>query len=319
MSSCISTITDKPAQAYVSAVMESIEIWHLEYAELVVEAIGSACDVGLAYDLRALSLAPNSPVSDRTPLEWVAGRGLRTGTPTLAPAGAIRLDMTSRRSWDNLFFLRSSNGTATGNVLVEAVLHGLLEVIERGCVAAHMAAADPGRQHVNPESAQNPTTRRIVDAVARAGCSFETIRLENPYGIACFAAQVWSEDVPVRCGGFGCHVDPEVAFGRALSEAAQSRLATVSGARDDIDEYLYRPVPDFAYDSRASANPIDDGSQPLVFDDIEAVVNHCVGRIEAVTGIEPFAIDLTQHDIGIPTTTVIAPGVPLCDFTAYRH
>src|SRR5579862_843672 len=63
------------AQAFVSAVMESIEIWHLEYASLPVVASGAAHAVGLDYDVRTLNLQPNSLVTNRTPLDWVAGRG----------------------------------------------------------------------------------------------------------------------------------------------------------------------------------------------------------------------------------------------------
>ena len=60
-----------PAQAWVSAVMESVETWHLEYATLPIAATGPARSVGLDYDVRALNLMPNSPVTDRTPLDWV--------------------------------------------------------------------------------------------------------------------------------------------------------------------------------------------------------------------------------------------------------
>jgi YcaO-like protein with predicted kinase domain len=308
----------EPAQAFVSAVMESIEIWHLEYVELPLAGTGPANAVGLDYDVRALNLTPNSPVTNRTPLDWVAGRGLLTGAPKLVPAAALRLDMTARRSWRNLYFARSSNGTASGNTFAEATLHGMFEVIERGCIAEHIAGGQ-SRHHVNPESASNPATVRIVEAVASAGCSFETIKLENSYGLPCYAAQIWSADVPVRCGGWGCHIDPEIAFGRALSEAAQSRLATVSGARDDIDDYLYRPVPDFACDSRSATAAIADGFSAPRFGDIEDVVAFCARRVRDATGFEPFTVDMTHPDIGIPVSTVIAPGVPLCDFTTYRH
>jgi YcaO-like protein with predicted kinase domain len=313
----------EPAQAFVSAVMENIEIWHLEYAELLIVKSGTAGAVGLDYDVRSLNLVPNSLVTSRTPLDWVAGRGLLTGTGKLAPAAALRLDMTSRRSWRNLYFARSSNGTATGNTFAEATLHAMFEVIERGCIAEHIAAgalaAGRERQHVNPESATNPATVAVVEAVASAGCSFETVKLDNSYGLPCYGAQIWSADVPVRCGGFGCHIDPEIAFGRAVSEAAQSRLATVSGARDDIDTYLYRPVPDFERDSRTATAAIADGIAAPQFEDIEDVIAYCAGRVCDATGFEPFTVDLTQPGIDIPVSTVIAPGVPLCDFTMYRR
>lgn len=309
----------EPAQAFVSAVMESIEIWHQEYVELPVAESGSANAVGLDYDVRALNLTPNSPVTNRTPLDWAAGRGLLTGARKLAPATALRLDMTSRRSWANLLFLRSSNGVATGNTLAEATLHAMFEVIERGCIAEHQAREGGSSRHVNPESASNPATVRIIEAVAAAGCSFETLELENSYGLPCYQAMIWSKDVPIRCGGWGCHIDPEIAFGRAVSEAAQSRLATISGARDDIDVYTYRPAPDFDRDSRSATVAISDGISAPQFDDVEDVVSYCARRVRDTVGYEPFFIDLTHPEIGIPVSTVIAPAVPLFDFTIYQR
>lgn len=306
------------AQSYVSAVMESIEIWHLEYSSLAPVAFGSAEQVSLGYDVRSLNLAPNSLVTQRTPLAWVYGAGLLSGRPMLAPIDAIRLDMVSTRSWQHLFFLPSSNGAATGNLSIEASLHGLLEVIERGCIAEHLASQ--GRiRHVNPESATNPTTVRIVEAVAQAGCNFATIELTNELDIPCFAAEIWSEDLPIRCGGFGCHIDPEVAFGRAVAEAAQSRLATISGARDDIESSLYRPMPNFDVDSRSSSASIAGEYPAPLIDSIEAAVEHCARRVEAVTGVEPFWVDLTRPDIGIPVSKIVAPGIELCDFNSYKH
>ncbi len=279
---------------------------------------GPADAVGIGYDVRALSLAPNSLITSRTPLDWVAGRGLLTGTPKLAPAAALRLALTSSRSWRHIYFNVSSNGTATGNTLVEATLHGMFEVIERGCVAEYIASDEPSCQHVNPESASSPATARIVAAVASAGCRFETLRLDNSYGLPCYAATIWSADVPIQCSGFGCHVDPEIAFGRAVAEAAQSRLATISGARDDIADSLYRPARDFSYDSRSATVAIADGIPAARFDSIEDVLAHCARRIRDVTGFEPFAVDLTQPGIDIPVSTVIAPAVPVCDFGRYR-
>ncbi len=308
----------EPAQAFVSATMEAIEAWHLEYAELPVADTGPADAVGIGYDVRALSLAPNSPVTSRTPLDWVAGRGLLTGAPKLAPAAALRLGLTSTRAWHHVYFSESSNGTAAGNTLVEATLHGMLEVIERGCLAESLAADAQNGQHVNPESAANPATARVVAAIASAGCSFETLRLDNRYGLPCYAATIWSADVPVQCSGFGCHIDPEIAFGRAVAEAAQSRLATISGARDDIDDYLYQPARDFLYDSRSASAAIADGIPAVHFDDIEDVLACCARRVRDATGFEPFAVDLTQPGIDIPVSTVIAPAVPVCDPAVYR-
>jgi ribosomal protein S12 methylthiotransferase accessory factor len=46
--------------------------------------------------------------------------------------------------------------------------------------------------------------------------------------------------------GYGCHLSPRVAAMRAITEAAQTRITNISGARDDFDpsEYAQRLAPD---------------------------------------------------------------------------
>ena len=76
--------------------------------------------------------------------------------------------------------------------------------------------------------------------------------------------------------------------------------------------------PDFERDSRTVGAAITDGNPAPRFDDIEDVIAYCAGQVRAVTGWEPYAIDLTQPDIGIPMSLILAPGLPLCDFSKYR-
>jgi hypothetical protein len=38
-----------------------------------------------------------------------------------------------------------------------------------------------------------------------------------------------------------------------------------------------------------------------------------------VTGVEPFAVDLTHDDIGIPVSKVFAPGLRMFDERALNH
>ncbi|MGO8078030.1 YcaO-like family protein, partial [Rhizobium leguminosarum] len=40
--------------------------------------------------------------------------------------------------------------------------------------------------------------------------------------------------------GFGCHPDPVRAALRAITEAAQSRLTSIAGSRDDFSPRIYQ-------------------------------------------------------------------------------
>jgi YcaO-like protein with predicted kinase domain len=301
-----------PAQSRVSAVMESIESWHVENPRLEIAVRSPARGLPLRYDIRQLNLAERSPLTDAVRLDWVAGRGLLSGSTFLVPADTIRLDFTAARSWATALFRPSTNGVATGNTPTEATLHALLELVERDCVVDWAASPPQQRRYVDPASAAHPDTQAILAALRRADCQAQVCVMTNAIGIPSFAARVWSADFPVPCGGFGCHLDPAIAVGRALLEAAQSRLCAISGARDDIDEDAYRnkdpksPLPD--------VGPLATVSGPAwPGQGLDEAVAYCAEQVAATTGVEPFVVDLTRPDIGVAVSKVFAPGLRLDD------
>lgn len=298
---------DAVPQSRVSAVMESIETWHAENLRLPTAARAPAAALDLGYDVRGLNLTPRSPLSPAVVLDWVSGRGLLTGREILAPVDCIRLDETAQRNWAKVLFWPTSAGLATGNTVAEAVLHGLHEVIERACVAADQDRPPSRRRYVDPASCRNPLTRRVHDALRAAGCAIVVWEVTGPAGLPCYAATIWSPDVPMRCGGFGCHVDPGIALGRALAEAVLSRLAAISGARDDIDAGAYREMAVLA--EPAAVASFRDDTCWADNGDLQSAIRHCASLVAAVTGAEPFAVRLDHDDIGIPAVKVIAPGL----------
>ncbi len=296
-----------PAQSRVGAVMESIETWHAENLRLPVAARAPAAALDLGYDVRGLNLAPRAPLTSAVVLDWARGRGLLTGREMLAPIDSIRLDGTTQRDWAAVFFWPTSGGLATGNTEAEAVLHALHELVERASAKAHRDVPAARRRYVDPASCHDPDTRWILDALRAAGCAVVAYDIAGPVGLPCYAATIWSEDVPLRCTGFACHVDPSIALGRAMAEAVLSRLAAISGARDDIDNDAYRGMaalaePEETVHVRRRSAWADDG-------DLWSVIRHCASRIAEVTGAEPFVVRLDHEDIGIPAVKVVAPGL----------
>jgi ribosomal protein S12 methylthiotransferase accessory factor len=296
-------------QSWVSAAMESIETWHAENLRLPIATRDCATRLGLPYDVRSLNLAKRSLLSESTVLDWVVGRGVLSGEEVLVPIDLIELDFTKRLQWGAVFFRASSNGMATGNTHAEATLHALTEVIERDACApvAELTRAD--RIYADPGSADHPVAQAVLAALRRADCHVELYEATNELGIPTYACSVWSVDVPVFYSGYGCHLDSGLAAARAMFEAALSRLAGVSGARDDLDELFYQvadPLADPASAERILA-PIGGSVGPD--DSIDAVTRFCAQRIQDVTQAEPVVVDLTHEDIGIPVSKVIAPGL----------
>jgi YcaO-like protein with predicted kinase domain len=302
-----------PMQARVSAVMESIEGWHAENPVLSADFRDSAIGLHLPYDLRALNLAARSPLTGHSLLDWTTGTGLLSGLPVPVPLDSVQLNFTDARPWPNALFRPTSNGLASGNTPAEAILHGLLEIIERDCIAQYEAADPEHFRYVDVDQSSSPYVREIAARLRACGCVTTVIDITNQLGITCFAAEIWSADVPFHCGGFGCHVDAEIALGRALLEVAQSRLSVVSGARDDIDADTYWPARRSAAPPAAQYAPAPAGRATDAAD-LESVIRYCAERIALVTGCEPVTVDLTHDDIGIPVRKTYAPGLRWPDF-----
>jgi YcaO-like protein with predicted kinase domain len=301
-----------PMQARVSATMESIEVWHAENPVRVADFRDSAIGLGLPYDIRALNLADRSPLTGHSVLDWTTGTGVLSGRVIPVPLDSIALDFTDARPWPNALFRPTSNGVASGNTPVEATLHGMLEDIERDCIAEHQATDPAQFRYVDVDQANSDYIREIAARLRDTGCVISVIDITNQLGIPCYAGRIWSADVPIYCGGFGCHVDADIALGRSLLEAAQSRLAIVSGARDDIDAAVYQP-------SARRPDPADAEIVPhragLASDrpDLESVVRYGAERIAAVTGCEPVTVNLAHDDIGIAVQKVYTPGLRMAD------
>jgi len=299
------------AQSRVGAAMESIEAWHAENIRLPVAVRAPAAALDLGYDVRTLNLSPRSPLTEDVVLDWVTGRGLLTGREVLVPLDLIRLDLTGPVGWPAALFRATSNGLATGNTAAEAVLHGLNEVIERDCITGYMESAASRRRFVDPAGCANPLTRQIYDALQAADCVVMACDITGPLGLPAYAAVIWSPDVPLRFGGFGCHADPAIALGRSMAEAVQSRLAAISGARDDISANSYEQTATLREPEELAEFCADTGWPSGA--DLEAVIRHCASLVTVVTGAEPFAVSLEHEDLGIPAVKVIAPGLRLMD------
>ncbi|MDE0343928.1 MAG: YcaO-like family protein, partial [Deltaproteobacteria bacterium] len=158
---------------------------------------------------------------------------------SVAPSGsASTLNFWRRPS----FFQTSSNGLASGNTAAEARLHAIYELIERDamCALSERGRINLGaRAHViDPDSVTFPLARLIIDRCHAQDIRVVLVALPAAAAVSAIWAIFRSQrSVSTRSlvnMGWGAHVDPEVAVVRALTEAAQTRLAKIHGARDDI-------------------------------------------------------------------------------------
>jgi ribosomal protein S12 methylthiotransferase accessory factor len=239
--------TDAAAQA--SAVMEAVEVATAERDDLSNLRLSGRA---LAAQGRRAELLPghlrrgHEPPGDDEPIEWLEGYDLVAEAPVFVPYEAVRLDGTGAepRYW------QSSDGLASGNLLLEAVLHGLCERIERDAMALWMLRSDAevSRRCVHPDRYGEATLAALAASIEAAGLHLRLFDMTSDIGIPASFATIspipdgheadWTHfDV---ASGYGCHPRPARAAMRAVTEAVQSRLTVISGARDDFAPERYR-------------------------------------------------------------------------------
>ena len=298
-----------PLAAKVSALMESLETWTAENVTLPVVR-GSVRSLGKrAVDVTKLPRAKKR-VDRLAGHAWVEGRDLRTDAPLLVPLEAVTLDMTFTRP---PVFDQSSNGLASGNVLVEAIVHGLAEVLERDAEAAWRRAG--GDRRIVLDSITDPACLALIDQITAAGARVFVWDLEGLIpAIGCAIMEDPREPAWRTLGfyqGFGAHLVPEVAIARALTEAAQTRLTYIAGGRDDFFAFDYARATDPELLGEIWDRLAAPCETPALFDDLERVEAATLGReleILVERAGQVIVVDLTHPRLGVPVAKVIVPG-----------
>ncbi|MFJ3176063.1 YcaO-like family protein [Streptomyces roseus] len=301
-----------PLLAKLSAVMEAIELWHAEQP-LPAVAVGPAAEVAPHCPVTALPLTASftADALARVVCEWTAGTTLVSGEQTLLPLDLVRR-RGQRPAWTPDVWRATSTGLACGNTREEALLHALFEVAERDVLFRDGQEYGRLRTLIDPGTVDDPHGREVIDRLRAAGMALEMSLVDGPYGLPVALAYLWSEDYPVVFAGGGCHSVPGIALTRALTEAAQSRLAAIAGTRDDLPtappafDTLSCPPPQAAGrlapwpEAAARFRPHGGGFA----DQVRAVAR----RLESVTGHQPVALDLSGPHCPVHAVQVLCPG-----------
>lgn len=311
--------------ARASGLMEAIEGFHAEHAELPLR-LASARELARSHELVDVAGLPRVSTSsfhiDR-PILWCEGWTLGSDRPIWVPYEMVHTNFTLPLPTGSGYFTMSSNGLASGNHALEAIGHGLCELIERDAVALWDGAGGSGspRGRVAPASIDDRNCARVLAAIRAAELAVGIWDITSDIGIAAFAC-VLVDRRPNHVGqvytshGSGCHPSRAIALLRALTEAAQTRLTFIAGTRDDADREFFERARDPARIERLRAEldaPGEDRDFRAVptreLDDFEDDLRWLRERLVAA-GIDQVAIvDLTQPRFAIPVVRVIAPGL----------
>ncbi len=253
-------------------------------------------------------------------IDWTQVWSLTHQRPRLVPSAYCYFGHPDLA--DGPFCYCDANGNAAGNTLEEAILQGLLELIERDSVAIwwYNRSRLP---RVDLDSLEDPYTRTLERYYREMDRSLWVLDITTDLGIPAFAAVSHRQDRPVQdiVLGFGAHVEPRLGVMRALTECNQFLPAVVKRDSDGATLYDFDDPEaqqwwrEATLDSEpyvvpaASAPPTDvrrmaDASGSDIAEEIRA----CVQRL-AHAGIEVLVLDQSRPDLEIKVAKVIAPGL----------
>jgi YcaO-like protein with predicted kinase domain len=311
--------------AKASGVMESVEAYHAERIALPL-VLGSANDLRFTHRLVDVARLPqlgNSLLHDGFQLLWIEGSELLGGERVWVPYEMVHTNYTLPAPTGTGCFVGTSSGLAAGNHPLEALSHAICEAVERDATTLWGLLDEDGfsRTRIDPETIDDPGCREALERYGRADVAVGVWETTTDIGIPAFVVLIVERvDDPLRllysARGMGCHPNRAIALLRALTEAAQSRLTFIAGARDDLvrSEYELGRSPDLRRRQRLvldAAGPMRDFADGPSFDGetFDEDVTWELDRLRLAGIDQVVAIDLTRREFGIPVVRVTVPGL----------
>lgn len=307
------------AAAEASGLMEAAEIAHAETIDRPLRLLPMRLLQGATRPIDPLPPLRKGglPLGEDEPCLWIEGLDLLRQQAVWVPLEAVHASFAPPALPRAGTFRVSSNGLASGNHPLEALAHGLAEVIERDATARWRGLRRSARalRRLDLDSVGDRAARTVLDRIAAAGFTVAVWDTTGPSGIASFYCLLLDNgsDLAHPGEGAGCHPARETALLRALLEAAQVRLAYVTGARDDIFPGEYAPafVAGRIAAARAwMADPIARafGEVPTLEAETTAQdVGHMLAGLNGLGTPSAALVDLTRPEPGVPVVRVVAP------------
>lgn len=311
--------------ARMSAIMEAIERASGEVAPANTvrasyrELLDRSSVVPVAPD--AFDLPSDTSYGPERPFDWMEGYDLLKHERVLVP---VDLMITPPR--EGLLVDVDTNGLASGNIHLEAVVHGLCEIVERDCVSeiefttlfGDSHDARPSERRIDLGTLPGPA-REWIDRGTSGGLEFVVHDITNDLNVPTYRTYVVDHFFPVASGdvrtmafyGMGTHPASSVAVLRSITEAIQARLGHIQGARDSFNIGRSRPrrtthLQRLRRLGHAHRTPfVDVAASTDLRDDLDFLLAALAGA-----GIERCIVgDLTRPDLGIPVVRTRVPGL----------
>ncbi len=222
---------------------------------------------------------------------------------------------------NEFFCWADSNGCAAGVTLEEAMLQGLLELVERDAVALWWYNR-VRRAGVDLDSFEDGFLSEVKHFYKSRDREMWVLDLTSDLNVPVFAAISRRVSAPVEdiMMGYGAHVDDRIALNRAVTELNQFIPALLNIGPDGQTIYTIGDNDALHWWKTAKVRQetyLCPGSVPLVTPSeyaippaqpVAAILQNLIATLEG-RGHEVLMLDQTRPDIGLPVVKMIVPGL----------
>jgi ribosomal protein S12 methylthiotransferase accessory factor len=308
-------------QAEVSAMMGAVERYSAEYRGETMEYT-SYEELGIARSVDPVDLILPEELEFGEKIHWTAGWDLLADEEVYVPSNAVFFPYNSLGMARSLF-RGDPNGLAGGNDIEEAILYGLLEVIERDALSEAEAAGELGtRLEVDVDG----EARRMIDCYEANGIAIHLWLIEGRTGLPVVAAAAddqITKDPAMLVIGSAAHPSPDVAVISALTEVARSRASLLTGGAKSavrsmvMEKAGYERMKRinrawFARAGEGALSALPDLSTSSIDGDIAVALNAVSAHSDRVC-----VCDLTRTTV--PVVRVVVPGFSISCLDSHRR
>ena len=303
-------------EAEVSAIMEGIERYSSEVnEEMILDSSQSELDGKVNFlSPYELTLPAQEMYNEYIKIGWVKGYDLIRKEEIYIPANAVFHPYPLKRDYP--LFRTNTNGLASGNTLEEAIFHGLCEVIERDAWSlVEMKRTFPKDLVIEiDDHLLEDFLNRFKENEVEIIFKDITSDIKVPTILAAID-DLRLKDPTLMVMGMGTHIDPKVALYRAITEAAQSRLTQIHGAREDTQKAeMKRRIGydrirklNWYYLNKFGVETKTSDFTTKASDDILEDINTLLDVLTKNGINRAIAVDLTRNELGIPVVRVLVP------------
>jgi ribosomal protein S12 methylthiotransferase accessory factor len=312
--------------ARASGVMESMESFLAEHIQLPLKW-GTRDDLAVQHNVATVEDLPVSASArsmDDMRILWSESMELVSAEPVWIPFELVHTDYRRPAEAGSGYFLCSSNGLASGNTYLEAVVHGACEVIERDANALwnRLTPEQRAATGVDPDSVSHGECRDLLRRYEEAAVDVAIWDMTTDIGLPAFYCQIHGRQRhdSHSGAGAGCHLTRDVALLRALTEAAQVRTTYIAGSRDDLSARDYSGVSRRRKDEHsrrliAQHTPARDfhGAPDWQTSSFAADIKVIVERLGNIGIYSLFVTDLSRPPFPVHAVKVVVPAIEAVD------